>query len=346
MHLKLLIFCSFLFLSIGLHAQSINGQIVNQDNEPIPYANVFIRQTSTGASADFEGNYFLAINPGEYEVVFSSLGYEAQTMTVFVRDGETIQNVKLKLSGVDLNEIIVTTSKKDPAYAIIQKAVENRKKYLKQIASSRSRIYLKATEEIENNKKKKAKNKTSKKQEEPTGPPDPFAEEEKRKQELASKLNMIEMEAIVNFKAPNLYKEERTAYKVYGNKVGLFVPLFSETNFNFYENMVELKGISDIPVISPINRTAILSYKYKLISSEEEAGQVVHKIKVIPRKVGNSTCTGFIYINEGLWNINRLDLSFQRGALKFFDAFKLKQDYMQLSEDLWIPERIEFIYQT
>ncbi|MEM6699698.1 MAG: DUF5686 family protein, partial [Bacteroidota bacterium] len=94
------------------------------------------------------------------------------------------------------------------------------------------------------------------------------------------------------------------------------------------------------------SKTAILSYKYKLIESKEENGVLVHKIKVIPRKVGNSTFKGFIYINEGIWNINRVDLELPKGGLKFYDKFSIKQTYEQIEDSLWIPTRQEFHYET
>ncbi|NJK83021.1 MAG: carboxypeptidase-like regulatory domain-containing protein, partial [Saprospiraceae bacterium] len=92
--------------------------------------------------------------------------------------------------------------------------------------------------------------------------------------------------------------------------------------------------------------TAILAYKYKLIEAILEDGRMVYKIEVIPRKNSNSTCKGYIYINDELWNINRIEVEFYKGGLKFYDAFQLKQHYQQIKDSLWIPYRQEFIYET
>jgi hypothetical protein len=159
-------------------------------------------------------------------------------------------------------------------------------------------------------------------------------------------LSMIESEVTLNFQYPKKYKEERTAYKVYGTKAGLFVPRFGESDFNFYRNLVTMRNVAEVPMISPLSRTSVISYKFKLIESKEENGILVHKIKVTPRKKGNATCKGYIFINEGLWNINRLDLSFAKGGLKFFDAFRLKQAFKMLPDSTWLPFRVEFIYST
>jgi len=331
-----------------LIAQSIGGQVVNENKEPVPFANIYVEQTASGTSADIDGNYYLTLNPGIYNIVVSALGYESKAQEIVVTDRHSNMTISLETSGLDLEEIIVTSSRKDPAYAIISKASDNRKRYLRQVESSRVKVYLKATEEVSSTKKKGApKQKLSDSSKDgPEGPVDPFEVEEKRKKEQASKLNMVEMEAYMNYEAPENYKEERTAFKAYGNKEGLFVPLFSETNFNFYENMVDLNGIAEVPVISPLSRTAILSYKFKLIESIKEEGQLVHKIKIIPRKTGFSTVSGFIYINEDLWNINRLDVSFTKGSLRSFDELQLKQEYSLQEDSLWIADRIEFVYKT
>jgi len=151
---------------------------------------------------------------------------------------------------------------------------------------------------------------------------------------------------ILNYQPPKKYKEERIAYKIYGDQAGLFIPRFGEGEFNFYRNLVYVRSISEVPLISPLSKTAIVSYKYKLIESKIENGRLVYKIKVIPRKKGNATCRGYIYINEGLWNINRLELSYSKTALKFFDAFQIKQNYQQLKDGSWLPYRVEFIYET
>ncbi|MEL6945611.1 MAG: DUF5686 family protein, partial [Bacteroidota bacterium] len=232
-----------------------------------------------------------------------------------------------------------------PAYAIIQKAVENKKKFLKQVESYRTEIYVKATEEVEKLEREK-----NKKEEvvsvEFNAEDDPLAKEEEKQEAKMPNINLLEMQLTLNYQSPNKYKEERNAYKNYGSKAGLFIPEFGRADLNFYRNLLNPQSIVELPLISPISKTAILSYKYKLIESKEENGVLVHKIKVIPRKIGNSTFKGFIYINEGIWNINRVDLELPKGGLKFYDKFNIKQTYEQIEDSLWIPTRQEFHYET
>ncbi len=365
----------FLILSlccaaIFCDAQNVSGRIYNTDNEPIPFVNIFVNQLQSGTSADENGNYFLNVDVGEYDFVFSALGYETQKIRLTIVDGDNKNDIFLKDSNVELDEVLVKASKKNPGYEIIQKVIKKKKQFLKQVDSYRSEVYIKAVEKLDEKEsprsaKKKAKalaekeaakeNEKEKKEKKKftveigdvsDTQNDPFAEAKDKEAKEIAKVNLIEMQLTLNFQFPEKYKEERTAYKVSGKKDGLFVPRFDEADFNFYRNLVDFTGITELPIVSPISRTAILSYKYKLIESKKENGRIVHKIKVTPRKKGNSTCSGYLYINDEIWNINRLDLNFYKGGLKFYDKFRIRQNYENVSDSIWLPTRQEFNYET
>lgn len=335
-------FCLAFISQIPVVAQSISGYVLTEDNDPIPYVNIFVKELNTGTSTDNQGRYFLNIDVGDYLVVFSSVGYETKSITMVVRDAPIVKNVYLKASNRELEDIVVRASRKDPAYEIIQKVIDNRKSYLAQVTSSKRKVYVKATEQVDIKERERKKEKKMA----IDASADYISFGPKKEIDPRSNLNMVEMYLELNYKSPDHYKEERTGHTAYGNQNGLFLPQFSETDFNFYHNQVELTGIAEAPMISPISRTAILAYKYKLESSTKEGPYLVHKIKVIPRKTSNSSAGGYLYINDRLWNINRLDLTLPKGSLKFYDQFRLKQDYQQIEDSLWIPFRQEFIYET
>ena len=337
----------FLLLVSGfLTAQSVSGKVTNEFGEPVPYANILVQELGTGTTTDDEGNYVLNLNTeGNYRLIFSSLGYTSTKENVILDLEPITLNVSLSTSDVLLNEITVSAGKKDPAYGIIRKVVERKGEHLRAAESYRTKVYVKAVEEVENHRKnKKPAVEPDEPGDTPASAPDPFAEEAKKRAELLGSLNFLEMEVLLNFQQPRQYKEERTAYQAYGNTRGLFVPRFGETDFNFYRNMVRLTNISDAPVISPLSTTGILSYKFKLISTDLEGDQIVYKIKVTPRKNGNSTCRGHLWINEDTYTINRLDLEFSKYPLKFFDAFRLQQEYVRHTDSLWTVSKQVFDY--
>jgi len=334
-------------LAQSVSAQSLSGSVVDENGQAVPYANVFVKELQSGTSCDFEGKFFLSlVSSGEYSVVISALGYESKEVAAILREPIDFKiYATLKTSSVMMNEIIVKADKKDPAYGIIRKVIESKHKYLQQVESYESEIYLKSIEKLNITSKKE--NFEEEKTENKDGSPiDPLEEMQRKLDAEMNKINMVEMQLTMHYQKPNQYKETRNAFTVYGRKESLFIPILSEVDFSFYRNLVKLKGISDIPIISPISNTSILSYKYKLLESMvAEDGQLVYKIKVIPRKKGNATVAGIIYINQGLWNIRSLDVELYKGAIKFYDQFRIQQNYNCI-DSIWLIDRQEFDYET
>ena len=121
-------------------AQNINGHITDENNEPVPFANIFVKELNSGTSADKQGNYYLTIDPGVYNLVFSSIGYQSKNVQVIVGDKPLTQNIRLQSSNVELNEIVVKANKKDPAYEIIQQVIDNKEKFLSEVKSYRTQV--------------------------------------------------------------------------------------------------------------------------------------------------------------------------------------------------------------
>ena len=337
----------FLFFSSLVFGQGIVGKVTNQTQEPLAFVNIYIKTLETGTTTNAKGEYYFVVQPGEYEVIFSSLGYQSFSQVVRIDNEEVTLNVTLQPDDIQLNEVVIKASKKNPAYEIIRKVIANKEKHLKSAKNYRCEVYLKASEILDEKERKKPK--TPKKEGVTLGldgiPVDPFESAPNSSDKELKNINLTEIQMTLNFKAPDLYKEERTAYKSYGDKTGLFIPSFEENDFNIYRGLLPLKGIAETPVISPLNKTAILSYKYKLEAQTIENGQVVYKIKVQPRKTGNSTCSGYLYVNDGLWNINRFELDFYKGGLKIYDAFRLTQVYIDKGNDTWAVNRQLFHYE-
>src|SRR5680860_461631 len=131
---------AFLLIFLGtitLSAQSkgsIVGKLTDKElnDDPLPFANVILKGTTTGTTSDFDGLYEIAgLEPGTYTVVFSYLGYETvEIPDVNVEAGKvTTVNVPMSASeGVSLDEVVVTTSaRKDSETALLldqKRAVE------------------------------------------------------------------------------------------------------------------------------------------------------------------------------------------------------------------------------
>ena len=108
------------FSTCYIHAQSIqvSGTVSSSDGQPIPFANVIVKGTQNGSSADESGKYTVSAEPNA-TLVFSSVGFQSQEIAV---NGQTTINTKLQEDVAQLNEVIVvgygTQKKKDLTSAI------------------------------------------------------------------------------------------------------------------------------------------------------------------------------------------------------------------------------------
>jgi outer membrane receptor protein involved in Fe transport len=71
---------------------TITGTVSDKDmaNAPLPFANILIKGTTTGTTADENGKYTFTVAPGMYTIEFSFVGYENQEQQITVAAGETV----------------------------------------------------------------------------------------------------------------------------------------------------------------------------------------------------------------------------------------------------------------
>jgi outer membrane receptor protein involved in Fe transport len=124
----LIIFCSF---SYSQSKGTISGIVREKSDSksPIAFVNVKLKGTNIGVTTDEKGLYTFTVNPGNYIVEFSSIGFTTEEEAVKVNSGETaIVNRSLKASGVQLSDVVVkkvASREKETAILLEQKkAVE------------------------------------------------------------------------------------------------------------------------------------------------------------------------------------------------------------------------------
>lgn len=100
-------------ISIAQTKGTISGVLTDKDanNEALPFANVLIKGTNISANTDIDGKYSLTVNPGNYTVIFSFIGYESVETPVTVKANETITvNQALSSGGYTLKDVVVKSS--------------------------------------------------------------------------------------------------------------------------------------------------------------------------------------------------------------------------------------------
>ncbi|WP_298756355.1 TonB-dependent receptor [uncultured Psychroserpens sp.] len=116
MHKNIYSLLFFLFISVSLvNAQkgTVAGNVIDGEFvEPMAFANILVKGTTTGTTSDFDGKYELELDPGTYTLVFSFVGYNTQEITdVVIKAGE-VTNLDVTLETNSLDTVIIQTSVK------------------------------------------------------------------------------------------------------------------------------------------------------------------------------------------------------------------------------------------
>ena len=125
----------FLFLILALASSLpsfgqlvVKGKITDAETgDPIPFASVRLQGTNTGISTDFEGNYLLESNNRADSLEVTYIGYISQTKVIGPGEEHTI-NFQLRPSDYEM-EAFVFEAGENPAFEIIRKVVDNRKRF-------------------------------------------------------------------------------------------------------------------------------------------------------------------------------------------------------------------------
>lgn len=124
--LFLIFFLSALFFSVFPQLNSIKGKVISSAaNEALPYANIRIVETGSGAAANKSGNFEIKLSVGNYTLITSYIGFISDTLKIKVV--QSVENLVIKLneSSVNLPEITVFPGE-NPALEILRRAITRR----------------------------------------------------------------------------------------------------------------------------------------------------------------------------------------------------------------------------
>jgi len=104
---------------------AIAGKLLDKEmnGDPLPFANIIIKGTSTGTMTDYDGLFVIDdLTPGNYTVAFSFVGYETiELANINVEAGKVTEiNTELGSSAAALDEVLISTvSRRDSEVALL-----------------------------------------------------------------------------------------------------------------------------------------------------------------------------------------------------------------------------------
>jgi TonB-linked SusC/RagA family outer membrane protein len=100
----ILLFSLFLSFSVLFAQQKgVTGRVTDENNDPVPGANVVIKGTTIGTITDVDGNYKIQVPATGKILTFSFIGFEPQDVNV---GNKSTADVHLRLSTIGLDEVV------------------------------------------------------------------------------------------------------------------------------------------------------------------------------------------------------------------------------------------------
>lgn len=283
-----------------------------------------------GVVSKEDGKYELKLEEGKYDLIFSSIGYKAQVITLVVK-ANYVQNIILEEDdGKNLSEVIVKGKIKDRGEEIIRNVIKNKDQVLAASGTYSFNAYIKATQ-IDSSIRKIKK-------------PVPDSIQKKNPNADLLLMSMAEVVLKVDHASDSKIKEERSGVVKRGNAESLFFLSTTEGNFNIYNNLIRSNVLAPVPFLSPVSYGGLPAYRYKLINTKQQGKNKIYTISIRPRQLSNVTVEGEVVVTDSAWVVLSTKYTLPSYHLPEYDFFEIDQQYSFIDNKAWMITRQQFTY--
>lgn len=332
--LKSVIICfTLLLLQFPVIATQVSGKVIDENQAPMAFLTVFIKGTTIGTTTNLEGEYFLNLDAGSYELVFRFLGYKTVVTPISIGSQPITVNMTMQEEAIELETLEINADAEDPAYEMIRSAQGKRKFYLNQIKEYSCNVYIKGVQRLINAPKSILGVDIT----------IPGAEDDSTNSGIAY---LSESVSEFSFRNPDQKKERMISSKTSGKNSAFSWNSALDFDLNFYRKSIKVAPLSERNFISPIAPTAMLYYDYEFQGDFVDDNVVVNKIKVIPKRHGLPVFSGYIYLQEDTWRIHSTELKVTKeyNNINYVDSMVVKQVFLPVAPNKWVIGTQTFEY--
>jgi hypothetical protein len=283
----------------------VHGKVVDAvENEPLPSATIRIAGSMQGTITNREGEFRYTLQSVPATLTISYVGHISDTVILTDRRDHNLL-IRLKPSPVQVSEVVIIGE--DPAYQIIRKAIENKKKWMKQLTSYEgkafNRMVLRAKDSI---------------------------------------AAMTESYSTLYWRSDDSLREIMTQQKKTGNLPKAMNAARVGNVLNFNDDEISLGGFR---FTGPTAPEAFDVYDYKLLSTRRMDDFDVYKIEVLPKSRISPLFKGTIAIAERSYAVIEADFEPNEAyAVPFIHLNKSRytESFRFFSNAVWLPVHFRF----
>jgi hypothetical protein len=349
-YLLTLLSCSFSLICLS---QYVKGFVIDDLGERIPFAKIWVSNTTIGTLSNGKGEYQLNLNQQDsVSLTISASGYRKRDTLIQLIEGVRQFNIELRAIVLNITEVTVNAeNKRDKGKKLMKEVIARRSDFLK--ANER---YTYETYCFSSLDKKKAFQVDS-----VISNPDYLS---------LKKMNITEWLSQSYYESKNRYRDEFKGFKDYTEKVNssaevsvsfsgdadisqqsgkiatnpyAFVNSSKDADLNIFMNSIELPAICSRPLISPLAFNALLYYAFYLERSFYENGEQIFEVRIEPLFLGEALFSGTIYIKDKSFSPVSFELGINPTAMTYFKDMHIVCNYEEI-EGRILPVKREFIY--
>ncbi len=330
----------FLFVKIAFAQTKVSGVVVDSSNEPIPFANLVFKGSTTGVVSSEDGKFYIESPENHSSLLVSFVGFPTQEVKllkqvnydfkIILKEGNGLKEVKI-YSGK-------TSKKNNPALDILRKIWERRRKNgLKMFKQYQYEKYEKVEFDMNTIDSAFMKSKIFK------GMEFVFKNIDTSKVTGKTYLPIFINESLSDVYGDNQTKKTKEILKANknsglgsGDGVNSFIKdLYND--FDIYDNYLYF---FDKSFTSPLSKTGIDVYNYVLTDTAVIDNKLCYNIVFYPRRKNELTFKGDFWVNDTTFAIKKINMAITKSAnINWVKDIYLEQEFEVLNDTVFLPTR-------
>ena len=340
MKIKSLFILFFLFSASIIAQTKVSGIVVDENNEPIPFANVYFKNSTEGVITNENGRFYLESEKSYAILVVSFIGYTAQDVKL---EKAVTYNMKVTLTeGETLREVVLVSGKlskkNNPAIDILRKIWERKRKNgLRQFNQYQYDKYEKVEFDLNTIDSATMKSRVFRGME--------FVFEQMDTSAITGKtyLPIFINESLSEVYGDNASKKEKEILKANKNSgfsnnqqiIAFVKDLYAD--YDIYDNYLKF---FDKDFVSPLSRTGIDVYNYALTDSMYIDNKWCYNIVYYPRRKGELTFKGDFWVNDTTFAIKNINMAVTKSAnINWVKEIYIEQDFEVVNDSVFLLKR-------
>ena len=330
----------FAFATAAFSQTKVSGIVVDNTNQPIPYANITFKGSKIGIVSNEDGRFYIESPDNHEALLVSFIGFPTKEVKL---PKQVNYDFKVVLKeGNSLKEVVIyagkTSKKNNPALDILRKIWERRRKNgLKMFKQYQYDKYEKVEFDMNTIDSAFMKSKIFK------GMEFIFKSVDTSKITGKTYLPIFINEAISEVygdNKANKTKEILKANKNSGLTNGDGVNTFIKDLYNDYDIYDNYLNFFDKSFTSPLSRTGIDVYNYVLTDTAFIDNKWCYNIVFYPRRKNELTFKGDFWVNDTTFAIKNINMAVTKSAnINWVKEIYIEQEFEVLNDSVFLPTR-------